>query len=99
MTNKNRSPFAQFQFTRAFVARTLSPLAISVLLSGNATPAVAEPGTADAATRDSERVAFFEKKIRPLLSSHCYQCHSADTKPSGGLRVDDRNGLLVGGDN
>ena len=41
---------------------------------------------------------FFEKKIRPILADHCYNCHSADTKPSGGLRVDDRNGLLMGGD-
>ena len=24
-------------------------------------------------------------------------CHSAETKPAGSLRVDDRNGLLVGG--
>ena len=29
--------------------------------------------------------------------SHCYTCHSADTKPAGGLRVDDRHGLLTGG--
>lgn len=43
-------------------------------------------------------VAFFEKKIRPMLADHCYSCHAADTKPSGGLRVDDRNGLLMGGD-
>jgi Protein of unknown function (DUF1553)/Protein of unknown function (DUF1549)/Planctomycete cytochrome C len=45
-----------------------------------------------------ESVEFFEKKIRPILVDHCYNCHSADTKPSGGLRVDDRNGLLMGGD-
>ena len=48
--------------------------------------------------RDEEAaVAFFEKKVRPVLVSHCYTCHSANTKPSGGLRVDDRNGLLTGG--
>ena len=41
---------------------------------------------------------FFEKQVRPLLVNHCYNCHSADTKPSGGLRVDDLNGLLTGGD-
>jgi hypothetical protein len=45
------------------------------------------------------KVAFFEKKVRPILVSHCYTCHSAETKPAGGLRVDDRNGLLVGGNN
>ncbi|MDB6072009.1 MAG: hypothetical protein JWL81_3180 [Verrucomicrobiales bacterium] len=42
-------------------------------------------------------VEFFEKKVRPLLAEKCYSCHSADTKPSGGLRVDDRRGLLEGG--
>ena len=45
-----------------------------------------------------EQVDFFEKKIRPILVNHCYTCHSADTQPHGELRVDDRNGLLTGGD-
>ena len=40
---------------------------------------------------------WFETKVRPILVDHCYTCHSADTKPAGGLRVDDRNGLLAGG--
>lgn len=43
------------------------------------------------------RIEFFEKKIRPLLVDNCYNCHSADTNSRGGLRVDDRNGLLAGG--
>ena len=42
-------------------------------------------------------VEFFEKKIRPLLADNCYNCHSANTNSHGGLRVDDRNGLIVGG--
>jgi hypothetical protein len=50
-----------------------------------------------AAREDSASVEFFEKKVRPLLVAHCYTCHSADTNSRGGLRVDDRNGLLVGG--
>jgi cytochrome c553 len=54
-------------------------------------------GAALAGEADSPQVAFFEKKVRPILVSHCYNCHSADTKPAGGLRVDDRNGLLTGG--
>src|SRR5262245_36109635 len=40
---------------------------------------------------------FFERKIRPLLVNNCYTCHSADTNSKGGLRVDDRNGLIHGG--
>lgn len=42
---------------------------------------------------------FFEKKIRPVLIAHCYECHSEDTQNlKGGLRVDSRAGLLAGGD-
>ena len=55
------------------------------------------PALATAADPADAKVAFFEKKIRPLLAGHCYACHSADTKPAGQLRVDDRNGLLAGG--
>lgn len=46
---------------------------------------------------DAAKVEFFEKKIRPLLAQNCYNCHSANTNSQGGLRVDDRNGLLNGG--
>jgi hypothetical protein len=40
---------------------------------------------------------FFEKKIRPLLSENCFECHSA-RKQRGGLRLDSRAALLNGGD-
>jgi cytochrome c553 len=56
-------------------------------------------GAAAEGEPDPKKVEFFEKKVRPILVNHCYGCHSADTKPAGGLRVDDRNGLLVGGNN
>jgi hypothetical protein len=74
-----------------FRPRPLASVAILLLVG---TPAlVAEPSSAD----EDRAVAFFEKKVRPLLSDNCYNCHSADTKASGGLRVDDRNGILQGG--
>src|SRR5438132_1672583 len=47
---------------------------------------------------ETTAIEFFEKKIRPLLVHNCYECHSADTNAQHGLRVDDRNGLLQGGD-
>jgi len=47
--------------------------------------------------QDAEKLEYFEKQIRPILVGHCSHCHSAETKPAGGLRVDDHNGLLVGG--
>ncbi len=48
--------------------------------------------------KDLAAVEFFEKKIRPLLADNCFNCHSANTNSRGGLRVDDRNGLIAGGD-
>lgn len=44
-------------------------------------------------------IAYFEKEIRPLLITHCYQCHaeSADER-EGGLVLDNRDGWLIGGD-
>jgi hypothetical protein len=47
--------------------------------------------------QDPAKLEFFEKKVRPLLVENCYNCHSADNKAAGGLRVDDHNGLLQGG--
>jgi Protein of unknown function (DUF1553)/Protein of unknown function (DUF1549)/Planctomycete cytochrome C len=44
-------------------------------------------------------VQFFEQKIRPILVSQCYECHSAQAKkPKGGLLLDTKEGLLSGGD-
>jgi hypothetical protein len=40
---------------------------------------------------------FFEKRIRPILASECYECHGAE-KQEAGLRLDFRQGILDGGD-
>jgi len=48
---------------------------------------------------DPAGVEFFETRIRPVLAEFCYECHSAESsKLKAGLRVDDREGLLKGGD-
>lgn len=44
------------------------------------------------AADDSE---FFENKIRPLLASNCYACHTRGAL--GGLRLDSREAILKGG--
>ncbi len=47
----------------------------------------------------SEQMQFFESRIRPVLVTHCYRCHSAESKVlQGGLRLDSREGLVRGGD-
>jgi len=43
------------------------------------------------------QLEFFEKKVRPLLVSHCYECHS-DKDIKGGLRLDSAVGWKTGGD-
>jgi len=45
----------------------------------------------------AEDFGHFEKKIRPLLVEHCYECHTAD-KAKGGLALDSRMGIIKGGD-
>ncbi len=52
-----------------------------------------------AAPSDLSQLDFFEKKIRPVLVEHCYECHSASAKHiRGGLLLDTRDGILKGGD-
>ena len=46
----------------------------------------------------SQQIAFFEKKVRPLLAKHCFECHSTKAKKlEGDLRLDHREGFLQGG--
>ncbi len=48
---------------------------------------------------DAAALEFFEKQVRPILISRCYECHSSKLKePKGGLRVDSRASLLEGGE-
>jgi hypothetical protein len=50
---------------------------------------------------DAKALALFESKIRPVLVTECYQCHSAAAagkgELSGGLRLDTRDGARKGG--
>ena len=47
----------------------------------------------------ADNFLFFEKKVRPLLAEHCYQCHSVDAKRiEANLLLDSRASLVRGGD-
>jgi hypothetical protein len=48
----------------------------------------------DAEATDAE---FFEQQVAPLLVMHCLECHQ-EKKPSGGLSLATRSGLMQGGD-
>ena len=48
---------------------------------------------------DTDQIDFFEKRIRPVLVTHCYECHSSSTaEVQGGLLLDSRAGVRLGGD-
>lgn len=48
---------------------------------------------------DVAGIEFFEKKIRPILAEHCYECHSHQAKKlKADLYLDSREGLLQGGE-
>ena len=55
----------------------------------SATAVCDEPSPAD--------LEFFEKKVRPLLVTHCYECHSGK-EHKGGLLLDSAEGWKKGGD-
>ena len=57
-----------------------------VAVCGAGTLSAAEPPKAAISAADRE---FFERKVRPLLSQHCFQCHSTKAKKQrGGLLLD-----------
>ena len=53
-------------------------------------------------TDESEKLEFFENKVRPVLVEHCYECHSQEAEAKGtlmaGLSMDSLEGLTKGGD-
>src|SRR5215475_6679350 len=48
-----------------------------------------------AQSADAAKIEFFEARVRPLMATRCYDCHTDSAK--GGLRVDSREALLKGG--
>ncbi|MFP6768379.1 MAG: DUF1553 domain-containing protein [Planctomycetaceae bacterium] len=84
------------------MTRTPSHLCLAilgqVLLLAGAIDA-ADDGPAALSAAD---MAFFERKIRPVLVKRCFSCHSTRAAKSkklrGGLNLDSRAGVLSGGD-
>ncbi len=72
---------------RCLIASLGCILVLAMMTNGNAACFADDP------------IEFFERKIRPVLVEHCYECHSADSKNlKGDLRLDLRDGWRRGGD-
>src|SRR2546430_17487775 len=72
--------------------RMRSPL----LLASVAAWILVHPGLCRGA--DQGGVQFFETKIRPVLATRCFGCHSAQApKLQGGLSLDSQSGIRKGG--
>jgi cytochrome c553/transposase-like protein len=74
------------------VGRALSTLAAAWFIFA-ALATAAEPP----ASPPADGIEFFEKRIRPLLAEHCYQCHGPKKQESG-LVLSTPDGLQNGGD-
>ena len=70
------------------------PLSLPAILSILAL--LAMPGSSFAQQPTAEGLAFFEKKVRPLMIERCLDCHTGD-EPESGLSMDSLAGLLQGG--
>ncbi|HEY1065919.1 MAG TPA: DUF1549 domain-containing protein, partial [Pirellulales bacterium] len=74
-------------------------LALGAIDGGSARAAEPADAPHSEAPATPEQLEFFEKKIRPLLVKHCYECHSQDAKTvQANLYLDTREGSRRGGD-
>ncbi|QDU30240.1 Planctomycete cytochrome C [Anatilimnocola aggregata] len=72
---------------------TMRAVCLSLVVLGSLLAAQVA-SAAEVAAKEAE---FFELQIRPLLVSHCLDCHG-DRKQEAKLRLDSREALLAGGD-
>ncbi|MBA2116750.1 DUF1553 domain-containing protein [Bremerella alba] len=82
--------------TSKFVPETILHVSL-VLIALGIVPNASHVNAAEPAAPSSQDLSFFEAKIRPLLVTHCIDCHGADTQESS-LRVDTMSGMLGGGE-
>jgi hypothetical protein len=70
-------------------------LLVATLFFAGVWPGVVASAEEQRASFSDDEIAFFEKKIRPVLADNCYACHSHEAKRNkGGFYLDSRKGIL-----
>jgi mono/diheme cytochrome c family protein len=77
-------------------SRLVPPAVVGLLSAAVAAVRLTAADAPPAFTPD--RVAFYEKEVRPVLAQHCLKCHGAGDKVKGGLDLTTRAGAVAGGD-
>jgi mono/diheme cytochrome c family protein len=54
-------------------------------------------GTGEEKVADASAPIDYDRQVRPILETNCYECHGPVQVPSGKLHLDSRAGLLEGG--
>ena len=71
-------------------------IALSMFAISFSATAGDEPG--DHAAVASDKLAYFESQVRPILAEHCYECHSTKTgAKNGSLILETADGIAAGG--
>lgn len=82
--------------TRTICCLTFSCLLLTCITAFSA--AEDDASRSDDEQASSNRLNFFEERIRPILVDYCYKCHSDDQgEAAGGLRLHTREGIRRGG--
>ena len=101
------SPVALSFLFRPVMPMSRASLGLIVLATAIAYNIAVVHAADEAMTIGADDIEFFEQKVRPLLVTRCFECHSEkgngekgtggkDVK--GGLHLDSRAGILAGGD-
>ena len=105
MSNRDSQlPRTLFWFSSDRVLQNLTAiLIIATALSVSSPVSAQDPDQPTAeqtgAKFTEQELAFFENKVRPLLSDHCFECHGPESDPlEGSLSLASRKDMLSGGD-
>ncbi len=95
---KDKTPAFTGSGTKAYRPHLSAATVLAALLAAPAGALVGKAAEPPGPALSPEGIEFFEKRVRPLLATKCFACHSERSgKEAGGLRLDTRAALLKGG--